>query len=216
MRLTEEFAVDSEPQRPVSIQELIVQLRQLSFSAFSDVPRILDFIRLRRVIPETLAPYLSWEQKHYTRNLVDKTPLYELIAICWNRGQGSVVHDHQNQNCWMAVPVGRLLVQNYRVIGQDLQKGTCKLVEAENFEMNSSRPVAVNPYRPVHRVYNPAEFDEKAVSLHLYSQPFDTCVVYSPESETCRLVSLQFTTQYGKREPAGHLCDSNLRQRSSE
>ena len=56
-------------------------------------------------------PYLIWDGSALTRNLIDKTPLYELIAICWEVGQISSVHNHRDQNCWMAVPMGRLLVQ---------------------------------------------------------------------------------------------------------
>ena len=71
------------------------------------------------VAPETLAPYLTWDRQHYTRNLIDKTPLYELIAICWDVGQVSSVHNHRDQNCWMAVPIGRLQVENFHLVSQD-------------------------------------------------------------------------------------------------
>jgi hypothetical protein len=50
----------------------------------------------------------------------------------------------------------------------------------------------------VHRVVNPREFNERAVSLHVYSRPFDTCVVYSPEQGTCGEIQLHFNTEYGK------------------
>ena len=49
--------------------------------------------------------------------------------------------------------------------------------------MNPSHPCAVDPLEPVHRVLNPREFNQRAVSLHVYSRPFDTCVVYSPSRE---------------------------------
>jgi hypothetical protein len=46
----------------------------------------------------------------------------------------------------------------------------------------------------VHRVFNPRNFGERAVSLHVYSQPFDTCIVYSPEHGTCgEINALQHT-----------------------
>jgi hypothetical protein len=35
------------------------------------------------------------------------------------------------------------------------------------------------------------------VSLHVYSRPFDTCVVYSPEQGTCGEIKLHFNTEYG-------------------
>jgi hypothetical protein len=63
--------------------------------------------------------------------------------------------------------------------------------------MNPAQPCAVNPREPVHRVFNPREFNQRAVSLHVYSRPFDTCVVYSAERGTCGEIQLHYTTEYG-------------------
>jgi cysteine dioxygenase len=183
--------------KPVPIQNFVTELRKFPEPAFSRTDLIVKFLESMPVAPDTLAPYLAWDRQHYTRNLIDKTPLYELIAICWEVGQGSSVHNHRDQNCWMAVPIGRLLVENYRVIVQKLEEGTCSLETADTLEMNPSNPCAVNPLEPVHRVYNPHEFNQRAVSLHVYSRPFDTCVVYSPEQHTCGEIKLHYNTEYG-------------------
>ena len=98
----------------------------------------------------------------------------------------------------MAVPIGRLRVENYRTISQDLTAGTCELETADTVEMNPRQPCAVDPLEPVHRVYNPREFNQRAVSLHVYSRPFDTCVVYSQEQRTCGVIKLHYQTEFGK------------------
>jgi cysteine dioxygenase len=184
--------------KQVSIEDFVSELRQFPEPDFDRTDRITKFLETVLVEPDTLAPFLTWDRQHYTRNLIDKTPLYELMAICWEVGQASSIHNHKDQNCWMAVPVGRLLVQNYRLIAQKLDEGTCDLEPADTVEMNQTHPCAVDPQEPVHRVYNPREFDQRAVSLHVYSRPFDTCVVYSPEQHTCGEIKLHFNTQYGK------------------
>ena len=104
---------------PVSIEEFAAALRKLPASAFHSTNQVYELMCSAPVHPDSLAPYLHWDRQHYTRNLVDKTPLYELIAICWEVGQFSSVHNHQGQNCWMAVPFGRLLVQNYRTVSEE-------------------------------------------------------------------------------------------------
>jgi cysteine dioxygenase len=185
--------------KQMSIEHFVSELRKFPQAAFDRTDQILKFLKSTPVAPDTLTPYLTWDGQHYTRNLIDKTPLYELIAVCWEVGQGSSVHNHRDQNCWMAVPTGRLLVENYRVISQKLEEGTCQLDTADTLEMNSAQPCAVDPLEPVHRVYNPREFNQRAVSLHVYSRPFDTCVVYSPEQHTCGVIKLHYTTEYGKR-----------------
>ena len=182
-----------------SIQDFVAELRKFPQSAFDRTDQIINFLEKTQIAPDTLTQYLTWDRQHYTRNLVDKPSLYELVAICWEVGQASSVHNHRDQNCWMAVPIGKLLVQNYRVVSQSLEEGTCQLEPAETVEMNPTQPCAVNPLEPVHRVFNPREFNQKAVSLHVYSRPFDTCVVYSPDQGTCGEIKLHYTTEYGKR-----------------
>jgi len=184
--------------KTVPLQKLITGLRQLPESAFETTETVRLFLRDNPVDPESLAPYLTWDRQHYTRNLIDRTSLYELMAICWEVGQASSVHNHRDQNCWMAVPVGRLNVENFHLVHQNVEAGICKLEPLSTVEMNVAQPCAVDPADPVHRVVNPREFNQRAVSLHVYSRPFDTCVVYAPEQGTCGEIKLHFTTEYGK------------------
>src|SRR6201987_6574870 len=118
-----------------SIHELVAGLRQFPESTLKETEPVRQFLQETPVTADSLALYLTWDPQHYTRNLIDKTPLYELVAICWEIGQASSVHNHREQNCWMAVPVGRLQVENFRVISQNLDKGTCQLETADTVEM---------------------------------------------------------------------------------
>jgi predicted metal-dependent enzyme (double-stranded beta helix superfamily) len=184
--------------KTVAIEKLIEELRRLPESAFDQTEPLRRFLQETPVNADSLASYLNWDRQHYTRNLIDRTPLYELMAICWEVGQASSLHNHREQNCWMAVPMGRLRVENFHLVHQDLRAGQCCLEPKDTVEMNISHPCAVDPADPVHRVVNPREFNQRAVSLHVYSRPFDTCVVYSPEQGTCGEIQLHFNTMFGK------------------
>jgi cysteine dioxygenase len=182
------------PSKPVPIQNFVAELRKFPEPAFSRVDQIIHFLEDTPVASDTLLPYLTWDRQHYTRNLIDKTPLFELVAICWEVGQSSSIHNHREQNCWMAVPIGRLRVENFRTIAQNLTDGTCELETSDTVEMNPRQPCAVDPVEPV----------ERAVSLHVYSRPFDTCVVYSQEQRTCGVIKLHYQTEYGKPAKSGN------------
>ena len=184
--------------KQLSISDFVSELRKFPEKAFIPTAEILSFLERTSVAPDTLSPYLTWSQQHYTRNLIDKTALYELIAICWEVGQVSSVHNHRDQNCWMAAPIGRLEVENFHLVSQDVDHGKCELTPTDTVEMNLAHPCAVNPADPVHRVVNPKKFNQRAVSLHVYSRPFDTCVVYSPEQGSCGVIKLHYTTMFGK------------------
>jgi len=188
----------------IPIEEFTRKLRSFREEAFRPTDQIHRFLTEHPVESSSLAPYLTWHRQHYTRNLIDKTPLYELIAICWEVGQASSVHNHRDQNCWMAAPIGRLRVENYHLDFQDIEAGKCRLEASNPVELTPDNPCAVDPNDPVHRVVNPREYNERAVSLHVYSRPFDSCVVYSPEQGTCGEIQLHYNTMFGKPVAGNH------------
>lgn len=184
--------------KQIPIHDFVTALGKFPEAAFGPTEQIRRFLENNPLNADSLTPYLTWDRQHYTRNLIDKNALYELIAVCWEVGQASSIHNHRDQNCWMAVPIGRLLVENYHVVHQDIPAGKSAIQSTEIIEMNAEHPCAVDPLEPVHRVFNPREFNQRAVSLHVYSRPFDTCVVYSAEQGTCGEIQLHYTTEYGK------------------
>jgi len=183
----------------LTIDDFVGGLRKLREADFTGVEGTLNYLRTARVQPESLQPYLFWNAQHYTRNLIDKTELYELLAICWEVGMKSSIHNHKGQNCWMAAPIGRLAVHNYRVLSEDLAAGKCEIVPTDVVEITPAQPTAVDPLNPVHDVRNPREWKQRAVSLHLYSRPFDSCIVYSCEQGSCGEIGLNYTSIYGKK-----------------
>src|SRR6202166_17697 len=162
------------------IGELVGKLRALPVSAFDQIEQVRSLLAEMPVAEPSLARYLTWDRQHYTRNLIDKTDLYELVAVCWEIGQSSSVHNHRDQNCWMAAPIGKLLVENFHVEFQDVEAGNCRLLASNTVELTITNPCAVDPREPVHRVINPREANQRAVALHVSSRPFYKCMGYYP------------------------------------
>jgi cysteine dioxygenase len=154
---------------------------------------------------ETLDKYLFFSKGNYTRNLIFKNDVFECMTICWEVGQASRVHNHRDQNCWMAAPIGRLKVQNFRIDQRDASCGKCRIIPTDIYEMDAAHPAYVNPLEPVHQVLNLLEFGQRAVSIHVYSKPFDSCEVYLREKGTYSDVPLHYTSEYGKLNPAEKL-----------
>jgi cysteine dioxygenase len=162
---------------------------------------VQNYIVRHAVRPETLEKYCFFSKGNYTRNLIFKNELFECMTICWEVGQSSRIHNHRDQNCWMSAPIGRLKVQNFRVEEKNATQGTCRIVPTEIYEMNANNPVHVNPLEPVHQVLNLTGFQQRAVSVHVYSKPFDSCEIYQRERGTYGDVPLHYTSEYGKLNP---------------
>ena len=101
----------------------------------------------------------------------------------------------------MTVPIGRLKGQNFAVEEIDESTGYCQLRETDTFELSESVAAKVELEEPVHQVLNLAEFNERAVSIHIYSKPYDRCLSYCLDTNTFKEVQLFYTSVGGK------LCD---------
>ncbi len=184
----------------ISIDELVEGLRSIRDENFVCEP-VYDFLASHPVEVESIQNYLHWSSNFYTRNLIYKDERFELMAICWDKGQVSRVHNHYDQRCWMMVPVGRLKGQNFSIDEIDESTGHCKLRETDEFELSDCLTAKVELEEPVHQILNLAEFDERAVSLHIYSKPFDRCLSYCRDTDTFKEVQLCYTSIDGM------LCD---------
>jgi cysteine dioxygenase len=60
---------------------------------------VQDYILRHAVRPETLDKYLFFSKGCYTRNLIYRNEVFECMAICWEVGQFSRIHNHRDQNC---------------------------------------------------------------------------------------------------------------------
>lgn len=180
-----------------AIEEFVEGLRGIPEAEFT-IPRVTRSLRETPVDPASLAPYLHYTPTHYTRNLIYKGDLFEVLAICWEVGQVSRIHNHQGQHCWMTVPTGRLLVQNYELLWADGKTGACELREADRYLMDPEHPGVVEPERPIHSVLNLPEYGQRAASLHIYSRPYSSCLVYSLEKTSYVEAPLFYDTEYGR------------------
>src|SRR5687768_484739 len=186
--------------KTVRIENLIAGLREIPEKDFT-CDNVYQFLAANPVEVPTIEPYFFWSERCYTRNLIYKDERFEMMAICWDKGQVSRVHNHWDQRCWMTVPVGKLKGQNFAVEEIDESKGYCRLRETDSFELAECLAARVELEEPVHQILNLPEYDERAVSIHIYSKPYDRCLSYCRDTDTFKEVQLCYTSIDGK------LCD---------
>lgn len=186
--------------KTVKIENLIEGLCEIPNAEF-DCDNVYQFLSENPVEVPSIEKYFYWSEHFYTRNLIYKDERFEMMALCWNKGQFSKIHNHADQRCWMTVPVGTLRGQNFSVLEMDQEQGFCKLEETDQFDLSDCLTAKVELEEPIHQILNLPEFDAPAVSLHIYSKPFDKCLCYCRETDTFKEVPL-FYTSIG-----GRLCD---------
>ena len=162
--------------------------------------------RLRDVFLEhgTLAPFLHFANARYTRNLIYRDELFELIALCWAPRTASPIHNHAGQLCWLSIQEGALRLENFHSLDGPGPGNNIRIVPAGGLDRAGEGCLDLQQGDDaIHRVSNP--FETRAVSLHVYSRPYDSCLAYDPGASTAREIPLQYYSIGGKvleRSPA--------------
>jgi len=186
--------------KKVKIENLTEGLCGISDADFT-CDNVCQFLSENPIEIDSIAPFFFWSERCYTRNLIYKDARFELMTLCWESGQISRVHNHADQNCWMSVPLGKLRGQNFRAVEIDEKNWLCKLEKTDNFDLSDCLTAKVELEEPIHQILNLPEFESRAVSLHIYSKPFDKCLSYCLETDKFSEVPLFYTSIRGK------LCD---------
>ena len=174
--------------RLVSMVEFIEALRALPPGDPCDTA-VLQAMKEHRVAPEELERYLIWDDEHYTRHLVYRDSRYDVIVLCWSVGQVTPVHDHAGQRCWMMIERGRLQIDDFCCKdGQTPRLLDSAVVGTDELHVDTD----VDMCACIHRIANPRDWNRRAVSLHVYSRPFDTCNIYCTQTGTRETIDLCF------------------------
>ena len=182
--------------KKVRIENLVGGLREIPDEEFH-CDSVYRYLSDNPVDLDSISKYFFWSDGFYTRNLIYKDERFELMSLCWEKGQVSRVHNHADQMCWMMMVEGRLRGQNFAVREIEEEKNHCKLAPTDRFELSECLAAKVELEEPIHQILNLAEFDERAVSLHIYSKPFDSCLSYCLDTDTFKEVPLYYTSVDG-------------------
>ena len=146
----------------------------------------------------SLEPYLHFVKGRYTRNLIFRNDTFEMLALCWDEGTYSPIHNHSGQDCWFLVQEGQFCLEGYRI----LEGGTCAGVASlEHVDSQHRVPLGAvdhrGPENDIHRV-TVSKGNPRAVSLHVYAKPFDDCLVYDLKKQRCQRQPLKYFSVDGR------------------
>jgi len=193
---------------PVGADQFVEGIRRLSEGLITK-QKIYDYLVAYEIRSDELERYKSWLPDRHTRNKIFRNDMIEVMLICWPVGAVTPLHTHNGQLGWMTMIEGKLLVENYKkldcnrpenqnVVGIDCLAGATK-IDMEHLHNELAIPSGplntVDKLQTIHRIRNLAEWNEGAVSMHVYSRPIDSCVVFDMEAQRCYRRDLKYDNE---------------------
>jgi len=117
----------------------------------------------------------------YARRLVYMDPAgrYSVLAMVWDKGQGTALHDHAGMWCVECVYRGKILVTSY---SHDKEEGDMNWFTKETeIVAGVGEAGALIPPFDHHTIANP--YEEKAVTIHVYGGEMTWADCFLPEGD---------------------------------
>ena len=137
-----------------SIEELIEKLDH------SDISNQGEILKNTNIPLSDFEAYASWDKNTYTRNCIYRTDEYEMILLCWKKGDETPIHGHDDQNCWVYQLEGKLTEIRY----EKTESGN--LTETNRLQLLPGKLTFMNAAMGYHKLNN--DNDLRAMTLHVY------------------------------------------------
>ncbi|XP_055025095.1 cysteine dioxygenase type 1 [Misgurnus anguillicaudatus] len=190
----------TEVVKPESLDDLIKTLHKIFESDSINVDEVQSIMEAYESKPQEWMKFAKFDQYRYTRNLVDEgNDKFNLMILCWGEGHGSSIHDHTDSHCFLKLLQGQL---KETLFEWPDQKGSPPggMVQKSQQILLENQCAYINDSIGLHRVEN-VSHTECAVSLHLYSPPFQTCQTFDQRTGHKNTVKMTFWSKFGERTP---------------
>lgn len=199
-----------------TLQDIIDELHRIFSEDPVDVDRVKALLESYNSRSKDWKKYVNFDAYRYTRNLVDEgNGKFNLIILCWGEGQSSSIHDHSDAHCFVKILAGQLkeTIYDWPSISPSSSCSSSSdpgpsssssdpgqpMQEKDILNYTKDQVTYINDSMGLHRVENPSHSD-RAVSLHVYSPPFDTCNLFDVRTGQKRSTRMTFWSRDGKLE----------------
>lgn len=150
-----------------SISDLVNQLKE------APLEKLHTLLNKLNVSQSELDKYGKFSSENYTRHSFVETDEFELILMCWDKGQCTAIHDHGGQNCWVKVVSGDVQENRYR---RNVINGNFDLISSD-LRLEGQMGY-INDNIALHTISAP---NQRSMTVHLYANPIKSCKVFNED-----------------------------------
>jgi len=136
------------------------------------------------VTDQEIAKHAFFSEHRYSRNLVVRDKVFEILIICWKSGQRSLIHDHRGSFGVVKVIRG-ILTESVFIPALN---GMIKAMGSREYRAGD---VQVEDQSTIHQVSNLQPEQDDAISLHVYVPPLSGMNIYRLYDLDVRSVSAE-------------------------
>ncbi|MEW6730011.1 MAG: C-GCAxxG-C-C family (seleno)protein [Acidobacteriota bacterium] len=139
---------------------------------------------------EEIEKCLNFSEESYARNLFYKNDRFEILVMCWDKGQMSPIHDHDESFSVEKIYTGEIMCTNYRRIEPDTDE-----IEEVDAQLIGVGGVIYSKGGEIHKVANQS-MQDRAVSIHFYAPPMKRMKCFTVGNKNAQWMKLRYLYIY--------------------
>ncbi len=187
--------------KQLSLDDFILAMLQVPIAKLQ-LDQLQDWVSRLTLKDDLFDRHITFKPDTYQRRLLCRTPRFDMLILCWQPGQQSSIHDHQESLNVTRVYRGQLTSRGFQAIDRSpslsftnqcsdptascsMPLHLCQEVQLEKSDL------AVVDRHSIHQLANAA--DENLVTLHVYARPLQKLAVYCPQSGKSQLLPVHYS-----------------------
>ena len=173
----------------LSLDDFMLEMGREPVSSLTH-ERLMDLVHRLRLSDALIESRACFTEDQYARNLVCRTPAFELLVLCWKPGHESTIHDHVGSLNAISVFAGELTSRVFwPVSGQPAGTGPVEMT-GEDLVRPGQGWIGVDR-AGIHQLANTGSGD--LITVHVYAPALMELAVYSTESPEVERRPLRYT-----------------------
>jgi cysteine dioxygenase len=173
----------------LSLEEFVFEMGSRPVEGLSH-DRLMGLASRLRLSDDLIESRTCFGRDKYARNLVCRTPAFELLVLCWKPGHESTIHDHVGSLNAISVHRGALTSRIF-VPAADVPAGSGPVVQDHVDTFLPGQGWTGVDRDGIHQLANTDE--EDLVTVHVYAPALMTLNVYSLDSPQVKRQTLRYT-----------------------
>ncbi|SNT27745.1 Cysteine dioxygenase type I [Ekhidna lutea] len=182
-----QFLVELTPNlaliKKYSIMETIRTVEQLVNALNNCVEsgnHVLDVMTNVEIPREEFEKYYSWSDEKQARNVLARNDDFEVLLVCWEKGQSSPIHDFNAQEAWIHPIEGMLREERFKINVDDDRLEKVSNMLLGNDEFSYMNQIGIHRYSNANKA--------RSVSLNIYRKPVAEWHVYDEGSSSSTMM----------------------------
>ena len=182
-------SASSSPDDRLTLEQFIVEMGTQPVDELSH-DQLQQLVHRLDLSGDLIEARTCFAKDAYARNLVCRTPAFELLVLCWKPGHESTIHDHVGSLNAITVHRGALTSRIFvPADGVPAGAGPVVLDHTDTF-LPGQGWTGVDRHG-IHQLANIGT--EDLVTVHVYAAPLTTLTVYSVDSSEVEVRPLRYT-----------------------